>query len=193
GAQQLAATAGLFGYDDTAGTLIAFRGWALHDLKSQAQGRFELPPLSPIARLFQDTETYSTLEIDHRLGWYAKLEWRPDAPVTVEALYFGKRTFGLTDVAFQAADAELAQDVGKATLSGRLDAFATQDRAPLPPVGPGEHGWALTGAVRYPLNDYLDLRLEALRIESTRPSRALVGEPPRQGQTVLQSSLRLTF
>src|SRR5581483_11108530 len=168
------------------------------------------------------------------------LEWRPDAPVTVEALYFdnrgdrtrvtsdlqwawathfvdlgatarlgphtrvlgqalsgrtiiGKRTFVLTDVAFQAAYAELAQDVGKATLSGRLDAFATQDRAPLPPVGPGEHGWALTGAVRYPLNDYLDLRLEALRIESTRPSRALVGEPPRQGQTVLQSSLRLTF
>ncbi|HEX4096772.1 MAG TPA: hypothetical protein VHX64_08585, partial [Caulobacteraceae bacterium] len=33
GDQELSATFGLFGYDDTAGTLLAFRGWGLTDMK----------------------------------------------------------------------------------------------------------------------------------------------------------------
>ena len=60
GDQSLAATAGVFGYDDTAGTLLAFRGWALHDIQSQAYGTFDLPPLSPFIDHVQSDETYST-------------------------------------------------------------------------------------------------------------------------------------
>jgi hypothetical protein len=239
--QSLAATGGVFGYDDTAGTLLAFRGWALHDLKSQTRGQFHLAPLSRIDGFFQDTESYSTLEIDHRLGYYAKLEWRPDAPVTLEALYYDNRGDGsvvtsdlqwawathfldlgatahlgdhtrlaaqalsgrtwigdpeyghLADVAFRSAYLLITHDLGRGALTARADVFDTRDLAPLPPVANGERGWALTGAWRYPLNDYLDLRLEAMHIDSTRPARVIVGDAPHQGQTVLQSSLRLTF
>jgi hypothetical protein len=45
--QKLSATVGVFTHGDTAGTLLTFRGWALHDLKSSATGDFPLPPLSP--------------------------------------------------------------------------------------------------------------------------------------------------
>ena len=96
------------------------------------------------------------------------------------------------DVVFSAAYALVTRDIGKGALTGRLDLFQTSDHAPLPPTGEGERGWALT-ALRYPLTDLLDLRLEAMRIDSTRPSRILAGEGAHQVQTVLQSSLRLTF
>ena len=238
--QSLAATGAVFGYDDTAGTLIAFRGWALHDLKSQANGNFVLPPLPPDIADDQDSETYSTLEIDHRAGFYGKLQWRPAQPLMVEALYYDNRGDGTAvtpdeqwswathftdigaslqldehtrilaqalagrtrigptsqpyvDVVFSAAYALVTRDIGKGALTGRLDLFQTSDHAPLPLTGEGERGWALTGAWRYPLTDLLDLRLEAMRIESTRPSRILAGEPAHQVQTVLQSSLRLSF
>ena len=56
-----------------------------------------------------------------------------------------------------------------------------------------EQGWAATAAWRYPLTQILDVRLEALEVGSTRPGRTLAGEAPTQLQTVLQSSLRLSF
>ena len=46
GEHELTATAGLFGYNDTSGTLLSFRGWALHDEKATAFGHFPLPPLN---------------------------------------------------------------------------------------------------------------------------------------------------
>jgi hypothetical protein len=240
GGSSLAVTGAVFGYDDTSGTLLTFRGWALHDLKSQVHGDFDLPPLSPLDSLVQSPSTYPTLEIDHRLGYYAKAAWRPRAPFSLEALYYnnrgdgvaltddlqwawethftslgaafslddhnrfvvqavdGRTLFGATqhrlvDVSFRSAFVLFSHDLGRGVLSARGDVFETEDNAPLPPAPNSEHGWALTGAWRYPLNDHLDLRLEAMRIESTRPARVLAGEAPRQVQDVLQSSLRLTF
>ena len=45
---RLAATGGVFGYDDTSGTLLSFRGWALHDRLQRSRhqpdaGRLQLP------------------------------------------------------------------------------------------------------------------------------------------------------
>ena len=51
--QSLAATGAVFGYDDTAGTLIAFRGWALHDLnprRTEASSCRRCRPTSPTTR-----------------------------------------------------------------------------------------------------------------------------------------------
>jgi hypothetical protein len=240
GGSSLALTGALFGFDDTAGTLIAYRGWALDDLKSQAFGSFELPPLAPDIEDDQDSETYSSREIDKRPGFYAKLQWRPAAPVMIEALYYDNRGDGVSvtgdqqwawathfadlgasvqlddrtrilaqalagrtgigppawryvDVVFGSAYALITRDVGKGAVTARADVFETADHAPAPPAPDGEHGWALTGAWRYPLTDGLDLRLEAMHVESTRPSRILAGEAPFQRQTVLQSSLRFSF
>ena len=86
----MTATGALFGYADTAGTLLTFRGlgpgwraggsWKTH---------FGLPPLSPFAAQFQPTVSILFRELDHRAGYYLRLEWRPPpAPVMVHALYF---------------------------------------------------------------------------------------------------------
>jgi hypothetical protein len=89
---QLAATAAIFGFNDTAGTLLAFRGWALHDLKATAFGHQRLPTLNGFfASGVQAPSTRPALEIDDRAGFYGKLAWRPAPPVTLEALYYDNR------------------------------------------------------------------------------------------------------
>jgi hypothetical protein len=86
--QQVSATAGVFGWNDTSATLLTFRGWALGSVKSPVRHEFELPPLSPFMSVRQGDETYTFRELDNRAGYYARLQWRPPAPVTVEALYY---------------------------------------------------------------------------------------------------------
>src|ERR1700733_4248607 len=49
GSARLSATGAVFADDETAGTLLAYRGWALHDVKSTLSGEFDLPPLGPFA------------------------------------------------------------------------------------------------------------------------------------------------
>lgn len=95
GDHELAATAAVFGYDDTSGTLLTIRGWALHDLKATAWGDFPLPPMSPFMRTKQAADSKSLDEIDRRVGYYGRLEWRPPGPVSLEAFYYdnaGNRT-----------------------------------------------------------------------------------------------------
>jgi hypothetical protein len=88
----LTATAGLFGYNDTSGTLLALRGWALDDLKSAAFSTFPLPRLDePFARIWrgQDPFTEPTRhDIDDRLGFYGRLEWRTPYPVSFDLFYY---------------------------------------------------------------------------------------------------------
>jgi hypothetical protein len=91
GGQRVSATLALFGLNDTAGTLLAFRGWAMHDLKAGAFGRQPLPPLNHFMLDAQAPATRPTIEIDGRPGVYGKLAWSPAAPVLVEAFYYANR------------------------------------------------------------------------------------------------------
>ena len=88
----VSATAGLFGYNDTAGTLLALRGWALDDLKSAAFSTFPLPQLdAPYARIWrgQDPFTEPTRhDIDDRLGFYGRVEWRTPYPLSLNLFYY---------------------------------------------------------------------------------------------------------
>jgi hypothetical protein len=88
GSQSLSMTAGVFGWNDTAGTLLSFRGWALGAVKAPVRHAYELPPLSPFIAARQGDETYPAWEIDKRAGYYGRVEWRPPAPVSFEALYY---------------------------------------------------------------------------------------------------------
>ena len=88
GGHELSATAAVFGWNDTSGTLLTFRGWALHGIKTSLDTGFELPPLSAFMVTKQSRETDPLLELDHRAGYYGRLEWRPPAPVSVNALYY---------------------------------------------------------------------------------------------------------
>ena len=88
---RVSATVALFGFNDTAGTLIAFRGWALHDQKAVAFGKQPLPPLNAFFSRVQSHYTRPVIEIDKRVGYYAKIAWTPQAPVRIEALHYDNR------------------------------------------------------------------------------------------------------
>ena len=60
----LAFTGSVFGFDDTSGTLLSFRGWALHNEKATVFGHFPLPPLNPFITVLQQHKTRSLIEID---------------------------------------------------------------------------------------------------------------------------------
>ena len=91
GEHQLALTGGAFGFNDTSGTLLSFRGWALHDLKATAFGHFPLPPLNEFISHLQEDRTRSIIEIDKRVGFYGRLDWRPPAPVGAALFYYDNR------------------------------------------------------------------------------------------------------
>jgi len=93
--QTLAATVGVFSHGDTAGTLLTFRGWALHDLKSSATGDFPLPPLSPFMAKRQAPYTTPVRELDGRAGVYGRLEWWPSPSLMLDLFAYdndGDRT-----------------------------------------------------------------------------------------------------
>jgi hypothetical protein len=91
GEHDLSATGAAFWGNDTSGTLLSFRGWALHDVKATVFGHFELPPLNAFMTNAQAPTTRSFLEIDSRVGFYGRVEWRPPIPVIINAFYYDNR------------------------------------------------------------------------------------------------------
>jgi hypothetical protein len=87
GAHELGATAAVFGYNDTAGTLLSFRGWSLNDVQATPNNVYPLPPLSPFLKVRQAPVTQPVMELDKRAGYYLRLDWRPPAPVAFNAVY----------------------------------------------------------------------------------------------------------
>jgi hypothetical protein len=88
GEHEVTATAAVFGWNDTAGTLLTFRGWALHGLTTGLDTEWKLPTLSPFMSNKQYDGTTPVLELDHRPGYYGRLEWRPPAPISLSAIYY---------------------------------------------------------------------------------------------------------
>jgi hypothetical protein len=91
GDSMLGFTGAIFGFDDTAGTLLSFRGWALHNEKATVFGHIPLPPLNPFITLLQQHETRSFIEIDHRPGFYGRLEWRAPSAFGASLFYYDNR------------------------------------------------------------------------------------------------------
>jgi len=91
GQHQLLATGGVFGFNDTSGTLLSFRGWALHDEKATAFGHFKLPPLNQFISNIQAEKTRSTIDLDKQPGYYLRLDWRPPAPFDLNVFYYDNR------------------------------------------------------------------------------------------------------
>ncbi len=247
GSSEVSATAGLFGFNDTAGTLLAFRGWALHDVKSGAFGRFKLPPLDPYMASLQPPFTSSTIELDGNVGYYGRLEWRPPGKAAFSAFYYANRGDKISDNAdlewawdtrfwnlgfsyeldentrfqsqlmwghelmgypngrsvwinidYLSAYGMLSRRIGKATLSGRAEYFRTHDQNFRPATDDadddrGETGWALTTALRYDISAHAQVFMEALHVQSDRPSLPVFGLNPHQSQTQVQTSLRLSL
>jgi hypothetical protein len=89
--QSVALTAALFKHDDMAGTLLAYRGWALHDVRLTIGGDFPLPPLSPMIAPYQSPVTNPFWEKDRRAGYYARVDWKTAWPVSLNLFRYDNR------------------------------------------------------------------------------------------------------
>ncbi|MEQ1784948.1 MAG: hypothetical protein ABMA14_26680, partial [Hyphomonadaceae bacterium] len=100
----LSFTASAFGFDDTAGTLVAFRGWALHDEEATVFGSFAIPENAPTRNAIfspQDNFSKSMLELDNRVGFYGQLR------------YDGKDGFSVSMFHYDNAGDRMALDGGQ--------------------------------------------------------------------------------
>jgi hypothetical protein len=95
GAHKLKGTLALFAANDTSGTLLTFRGWAIHDRTTLAFNRQPLPPLDEPISGYQAPYTHPLLDVGpgfaHRLGYYAKISWQPPIPVRFELFHYDNR------------------------------------------------------------------------------------------------------
>jgi hypothetical protein len=67
-------TAAAFQGNDTSGALMAFRGWAMHDLRATLGGTFGLPTVPAMFAGKQAPSTRPVDEIDGRWGGYSRAE-----------------------------------------------------------------------------------------------------------------------
>lgn len=95
GDNDITATGAAFGMNDPAGTILAWRGWALHDRTSQSADELPFaafPFFRPGGSFAQNAPWVSPIrEIDGRLGWYAGGTWRWPAVLEARALYYDNR------------------------------------------------------------------------------------------------------
>ncbi len=95
GEHQLSATAAMFAANDTSGTLLSFRGWALHPRTTLAFRRQPLPPLPAPMETRQPRFTHPLLDVGpsfaSRPGYYLKLAWQPPVPLRVELFRYNNR------------------------------------------------------------------------------------------------------
>ena len=95
GNHKLRATAAMMAANDTSGTLLTFRGWALHDTTTLAFRRQPLPPLDADLKDIQAPFTHPLLDLHqgfaHTPGYYAKLSWQPPIPIRLELFRYDNR------------------------------------------------------------------------------------------------------
>jgi hypothetical protein len=91
----LSLTGAAFMLNDPTGTLLAWRGWALHDIKATALGRFALPDINSIKStgIFNKQAPWIEPhhEIDNRVGYYVAGNWEMKEAFTLSALYYNNR------------------------------------------------------------------------------------------------------
>ncbi len=94
--QKLSFTAAIFGFNDPAGTILAYRGWAMHDVKVGAFSRLPLPPVSSIGSpgSFSDQQPLwvnPVREIDNQPGFYGAIDWSLDPQHKLGIFYYDNR------------------------------------------------------------------------------------------------------
>jgi hypothetical protein len=88
GSHRLTLTLATFGGNETSGTLLTFRGWALHDEKATAFGLQPLPRLNGFMTGAQGARTRPLVEIDDKIGFYVKLGWAPPGPFEIQYFHY---------------------------------------------------------------------------------------------------------
>ena len=138
---------------------------------------------------------------DGQYGWHTRFnhvamrlhladEWELQAQIMR-----GRTTMGgvAVDARFSSGYLLASRRFGTGTATLRYDHFEVGDLDGVPddPNGENGHAWAIAWA--QPLTDRLLLLVEAQRVKSHRPARALVAEFPRQVENSLAMELRFPF
>lgn len=93
--QAISVNAGIFDYNDTAGTILFFRGWALHDSKISLFSDFPLPDVDALSQtgMFrrQDPYTVPHFKADDRPGYFVGFDWEYFGYFTLNGLYYDNR------------------------------------------------------------------------------------------------------
>lgn len=88
-------TLAAFQGNDTSGTLLAFRGWALHDLRATWNDTLPLPPVPTMFAGKQASRTRPVDEVDGRWGVYGRFDVQPADTLDLSLLAYdnnGDRT-----------------------------------------------------------------------------------------------------
>jgi hypothetical protein len=83
-------TAAVFSSNDTAGSLLTFRGWALHDIRATVVQALPLPPVTPVF-FEQASRTRAVVEVDGRVGAYGRAEIALSDALRVSAMVYANR------------------------------------------------------------------------------------------------------
>lgn len=88
-------TGGLFGYNDAAGTLLAYRGWSFNDIVAGAFTQFplaDLPQIGPNGTFVQQPLFVEPVaELDERVGYYGAIDWSYNRNWQIGAFYYDNR------------------------------------------------------------------------------------------------------
>jgi hypothetical protein len=92
---ELSFTAALFGFNDPAGSLLAWRGWAVHDREGGLLEHLPLPRLPSFATTGsapgQSDAVRAFAELDDRPGYYLGAAWAGDDGLKLRALWYDNR------------------------------------------------------------------------------------------------------
>ena len=87
--------AAVFGGNDPAGGLMAWKGWSIHDRQSRFNDEIPLPPIPRIqpGQRWDKQDPFITplLEIDAEPGYYVNLEWRYDRRFLLRTMHYDNR------------------------------------------------------------------------------------------------------
>lgn len=92
---KLSLTGSVFGYNDAAGTILAFRGWSIGDVKAGVRSRLplaELPSIGPNSTFVpQPYWVEPVREIDEKIGYFVALDWISHQSIKMGVLYYNNR------------------------------------------------------------------------------------------------------
>lgn len=95
GAHVFSATLAAFVANDPAGSLLAWKGWSVHDRQSRFSDKLPLPPLPQIqpGMMFENQSPYVEpfVEIDGQAGYYVNGEWRFGKKFLLRAMHYDNR------------------------------------------------------------------------------------------------------
>jgi hypothetical protein len=125
----------------------------------------------------------------------ASVRLNPQTLVRVQAIH-GETVMGYSstegiwvDDVFSSAYVAVTRDIGRTSLTGRLDSFRVTDKSTRTLDNNDENGWSAEAALRQDVGHGVNVVLEVLYVDSTRPSRPVA----REDQTVVQTAVRWRF